>query len=113
MDASKSLRCFRLQDAALLLESRDIAINDAGQVTTTVHRVAWIGTAAGLRAHADLRVPWNSATCTFEVAKLRTWREGRWWPDAERINLEGEDIELRRRAIREGLKVWRSGLPSP
>ena len=27
-------------------------------------------------------------------------------PDAERINLEGEDIELRRRAIREGLKVW-------
>ena len=27
-------------------------------------------------------------------------------PDAERINLEGEDIEARRRAIREGLKVW-------
>jgi ParB family chromosome partitioning protein len=26
--------------------------------------------------------------------------------DAERINLEGEDIEARRRAIREGLKVW-------
>lgn len=26
--------------------------------------------------------------------------------DAERINLEGEDIETRRRAIREGLKVW-------
>jgi hypothetical protein len=77
---------FKLQDAVLLLESRDVAINDAGQVTTTVHRVVWIGTAAGLRAHADLRVPWNSATCTFEVAKLRTWREGRWWPDAERIS---------------------------
>lgn len=27
-------------------------------------------------------------------------------PDAERIGLEGEDIEARRRAIREGLKVW-------
>ncbi len=27
-------------------------------------------------------------------------------PDAERINLESEDIEARRRAIREGLKVW-------
>lgn len=26
--------------------------------------------------------------------------------DAERFNLEGEDIEARRRAIREGLKVW-------
>jgi ParB family transcriptional regulator, chromosome partitioning protein len=27
-------------------------------------------------------------------------------PDAERINLEGEDIEARRRAIRESLKAW-------
>jgi ParB family transcriptional regulator, chromosome partitioning protein len=27
-------------------------------------------------------------------------------PDAERISLEGEDIEAQRRAIREGLKVW-------
>ena len=31
----------------------------------------------------------------------------RWeGPDAERINLEGEDIEARRRAIQDGLKVW-------
>jgi ParB family chromosome partitioning protein len=27
-------------------------------------------------------------------------------PDAERIGLEGEDIEARRRAIKDGLKVW-------
>ena len=30
---------FKLQDAVLLLESRDVAINDAGQVTTTVHQI--------------------------------------------------------------------------
>jgi len=74
------------EDAVLLLESRRVAIGDAGDVATTVQRVVWIGTAAGLRAHADLRVPWNSATCTFEVTKLRTWREGRWWPDAEKLS---------------------------
>jgi hypothetical protein len=74
------------EDAVLLLESRRVALGDAGEVATTVQRVVWIGTAAGLRAHADLRVPWNSATCSFEVAKLRTWREGRWWPDAEKLS---------------------------
>jgi ParB family chromosome partitioning protein len=31
-------------------------------------------------------------------------------PDAERINLEGEDIEARRRAIQDGLKVWPSAV---
>ena len=74
------------EDAVLLLESRRVEISPAGDVATTVHRVVWIGTAAGLRAHADLRVPWNSATCTLDVAKLRTWREGRWWPDAEKLS---------------------------
>ncbi len=31
-------------------------------------------------------------------------------PDAERIKLEGEDIEARRRAIQDGLKVWSSAI---
>lgn len=33
-------------------------------------------------------------------------------PDAERISLEGEDIEMRRRSIREGLKVWPAEIQS-
>jgi hypothetical protein len=74
------------EDAVLLLESRRVEIAAAGDVATTVHRVVWIGTAAGLRSHADLRVPWNSTTCTLAVTKLRTWREGRWLPDAEKLS---------------------------
>jgi ParB family transcriptional regulator, chromosome partitioning protein len=31
-------------------------------------------------------------------------------PDAERIGLEGDDIEARRRAIQDGLKVWPAGV---
>ena len=36
------------------------------------------------------------------LADANAWNE----PDAERIGLEGEDIEARRRAIQDGLKVW-------
>lgn len=74
------------QDAVLLLEERRIEIAPEGAVSTTVHTVVWIGTATGIRAYADLRLPWNEATCSFTVTKLRTWRDGRWWPDAERIS---------------------------
>lgn len=74
------------QDAVLLLEDRRVDVASEGSVATTVHTVVWIGTATGLRAYADLRVPWNEATCSFTVTKLRTWRDGRWWPDRERIS---------------------------
>lgn len=73
-------------DAVLLLEERRVGIAPEGAVTTTVHTVVWIGTSTGLRSYADLRLPWNEATCSFTVTKLRTWRDGRWWPDAERIS---------------------------
>ncbi len=74
------------RDAILLLESLRVDVQTTGAVATTVHRVVWIGTATGLRAYADLRVPWNSATCSLDVAKLRTWRDGRWWPDAAKLS---------------------------
>ena len=31
-------------------------------------------------------IPWNTETCTLEVDVLRTWRDGRWWPDPSRIS---------------------------
>jgi hypothetical protein len=74
------------EDAVLLLESRSVDVGADGAVATTVHRVVWIGTSQGIRGYADLRVPWNSATSTLDVRALRTWRDGRWWPDAERIS---------------------------
>ncbi len=74
------------EDCILLLESLEVSLNKDQSLSTRVHRVVWIGTAVGVRRYADLRVPWNSATSELKVEKLRTWREGRWWPDAEQIS---------------------------
>lgn len=74
------------EDAIILLDSRTTTVGDEGTVVTRVHQVVWIATSQGIRGYADLRVPWNSATSTFEVTKLRTWMGGRWWPDAEKIS---------------------------
>ena len=74
------------EDAVILLDSRTTTVGDEGTVVTRVHQVVWIATSQGIRGYADLRVPWNSATSTFEVTKLRTWMDGRWWPDAEKIS---------------------------
>jgi hypothetical protein len=74
------------EDAVLLLESRRVELTAAGALVTRVHRVVWIGTGLGIRAYADLRVPWNTETSALEVDVLRTWRDGRWWPDPSRIS---------------------------
>lgn len=73
-------------DAVLLLESARVEVFAGGAKKTTVHRVVWVGTDVGVDTHADLRVPWNSASSTFSVTKLRTWRDGRWWPDETRVS---------------------------
>ena len=74
------------EDAIVLLEARKITIAANGNEVTRVHRIVWIGTAIGIRSYADLRVPWNSATSTLNVVALRTWRDGRWWPDASNVS---------------------------
>ena len=76
----------KAHDAILLLESRHETILEGGGRRTVVHRVVWIGTPPGLRDHADLRIPWNSAVSTFKVHVLRTWREGRWWPHESNVS---------------------------
>ncbi|MCP4574054.1 MAG: DUF3857 domain-containing protein [bacterium] len=83
-DAQKSYD-LETEDAVLLLESRHVTVSDDGALATRVHRVVWIGTSRGIREYADLRVPWNSATSTLDVEILRTWMDGRWWPDAREI----------------------------
>jgi hypothetical protein len=67
-------------DAIVLVESRHVAVLGGGITRTKTHRVVWIGTAMGLRDHADLRVPYNSAAAKMTVTALRTWREETWWP---------------------------------
>ena len=74
------------QDAVLLLESRHISILASGEKRTAIRRVVWIGTAAVVRRHADLRVPWNSSKSNLTVKSLRTWRDNTWWPHPDKIS---------------------------
>ena len=74
------------EDAVLLLESRHVTLDTDGTLATRVHRVVWIGTSVGIRGYADLRVPWNTATSRLDVEVLRTWMDGRWWPDESVIS---------------------------
>lgn len=85
---SLSRRQFTLEanDAVLLVESRRVSITGEGDLRTAVHRVVWIGTPAGLREHADLRVPYNSDTSTLTVTALRTWRDDAWWPHETEVS---------------------------
>lgn len=73
-------------DAVLLLEREHVSVLPGGGRRTLVQRVVWIGTAVGIREHADLRIPWNSAASSLEVLTLRTFMDGRWWPDPSRIS---------------------------
>ncbi len=74
------------EDAVLLLESRHVTWDGEGALATRVHRVVWVGTSVGIRGYADLRIPWNTATSQLDVELLRTWRDGRWWPDESVIS---------------------------
>ncbi|HVP40297.1 MAG TPA: DUF3857 domain-containing protein [Candidatus Saccharimonadales bacterium] len=66
------------QDAVLLLESARFAWLPDGRLREERHRVVWINSDAGIRAYADLRVPWDSERQTLAVKALRVWRGGRW-----------------------------------
>ncbi len=75
-----------VEDAVILLESHQVNFGADQSMTTRVHRLVWIGTTVGIRGYADLRIPWNTATSNLEVEVLRTWRDGRWWPDEKQIS---------------------------
>jgi hypothetical protein len=74
------------EDAVILLDSRQVSVDRDNTLHTRVHRVVWIGTAVGIRTYADLRLPWNTTTTELKVETLRTWREGRWWPDESQLS---------------------------
>jgi hypothetical protein len=75
-----------VEDAVILLESNQINFGADQSMTTRVHRLVWIGSTVGINNYADLRIPWNTATSTLDVEVLRTWRDGRWWPDEKEIS---------------------------
>ena len=75
-----------VEDAVILLESQQVQFAADNSKSTRIHRLVWIGTTVGIHSYADLRIPWNTATSNLEVEVLRTWRDGRWWPDEKNIS---------------------------
>ncbi|MBD3178831.1 MAG: DUF3857 domain-containing protein, partial [Candidatus Latescibacteria bacterium] len=73
-------------DAVFLLKRKNVEVTPSGDLKSTIHTVVRIATRSSIRSYADLRVPYNSATSSFKTIKLRTWNDGRWWPDSEEIS---------------------------
>ncbi len=83
---ARALPGFAQRDAVLLCEARLVTVSPGGDLAVRTHQAVWIATRSGLNAYADQRVPWHAGTSTLAVTKLRTWRDGRWWPDAVTIS---------------------------
>jgi hypothetical protein len=77
---------FEDHDAVYLLKSSKIEITPEGGLNSTVHTVVRIASRSSIRSYADLRIPYNQDRSVFRPVKLRTWRDGRWIPDSERIS---------------------------
>ncbi|MBU8920347.1 MAG: DUF3857 domain-containing protein [Bacteroidales bacterium] len=77
---------FSEEDAIILLASRTVSIRDDGTMKTRVHSVVWIGTGTAIHEYADLRIPWNSSCSSLDVIRLRTWREGMWYPSESEVS---------------------------
>jgi hypothetical protein len=67
-------------DAVVLFESTTVDLSTPGERRVAFHRVVWIATEIAIGAYADVRVPHPVGEGTIAVHRLRTWRDGRWWP---------------------------------
>ena len=83
---ARALPDFAQHDAVLLCDARATTVTAGGDLATRTHQVVWIATRSGLQAYADQRVPWRAGASSLAVLKLRTWRDGGWWPDAPPIS---------------------------
>ena len=86
LDRARETCDFSEEDAVILLESRSVSIGDDGMMKTRVHSVVWIGTGTATHEYADLRIPWNSSFSRLDVVRLRTWREGMWYPSESEVS---------------------------
>lgn len=77
---------FRTADAVVLLDSETVDLTTPGERRTTVHRIVWIATELAIGTYADVRVPHRAVDGALDVLRLRTWRDGRWWPHESTLN---------------------------
>jgi len=86
LEESRNSFNFSENDAVFLLHRKDFRITSGGDLVTRVHTVIRISSRSSIRSYADLRIPYNSANSQFRTIKLRTWRDGEWHPDSEKIS---------------------------
>ncbi len=77
---------FARMDAVLLRDETRIEVLAAGGLRTTIHSIVWIGSELAVDAYADLRVPYRADRGTLNVERLRTWRDGHWWPHPTEVS---------------------------
>lgn len=77
-------------DAVLLVDELREEWTADGRRVRSVHQVAYVRTAMGIRNHADLRVPYDGERQKLEVGALRTWRlsDRRWIDSGETARVE-------------------------
>jgi len=68
-----------IEDAIILLDSRQIKVDLDGSVQQDVHRIIWIGEDRAVARYGDHRIPYDSERTEITIHALRTWRDGRWW----------------------------------
>ena len=83
MDSAKTHFGFEDRDAIFLLDSKDIRWLLDGRLSTTIHRIIWIGTDYAIKSYGDHRIPYDDAHENFEVRTIRTWRDDQWWVTGE------------------------------
>lgn len=67
------------QDAVMLLDHEANRWMPDGRLITGVHRIIWINTDVAIDRYGDHRIPYDDASCMFNLITVRTWRDGQWW----------------------------------
>jgi len=70
-------------DAVFLLDEKSFQWSADGRLTTTVHRIIWVGTDVGVEEFGDHRIAYDHEHTTFEVTTVRTWRDNQYWETGE------------------------------
>lgn len=67
------------RDVVFLLDEYRVFWYADDRQITSVHQLIWIGSDIGVDMFGDRRIPYDDDCQRFNVAALRTWRDGQWW----------------------------------
>ncbi|HEQ98737.1 MAG TPA: DUF3857 domain-containing protein [candidate division Zixibacteria bacterium] len=79
MDSARANFNLEEQDGVFLLDSKEVRWLTDGRMSTTIHRIIWIGTDYAVDKYGDHRIPYDDEHQGFETITVRTWRDDQWW----------------------------------